>query len=1102
MKKCLTLIFLLFISIYQGEDLKYWISEYFSPQDTQIQLKHNQLITYSETVLSDSLVFTRNLDYSIDYQEGKIWPISDKIKKERQLKIDYKIIPQDFLEALYLYKIEVRDDSTYVVEKRERKATFLENNKLLINGSKTFALSFSESKDFDVNQSLYLKLSGEIASNLFVEAQLSDSNSPISVEGGSQELSSLDKVFISLFNDNFELSFGDLSHEIKNTNYINYLAQFEGLKIGLFQDKNAIYTGSFDQQNKVWAALAVSKGKNSSFRFTCLEGKQGPYYIYVNDNDQNISIIANSEKLFIDGIKAERGIDYFIDYSEGSVTFEKLVTSETEIYITFEYSDEKYSNNLYVSSSHYKITDFLNISFHAIHREDDKDNPLEDIHTPEDIQAFKVAGDSIIFVNGVYEVELGQGNYIAETNAQGETIYSYVGEEGQGNYNIYFSYMGQGQGSYSQNLPNQFEYVGSGNGDYEAVRKLNPPQRLSNYDLLIRFGLESFYLELESLLTEYDQNTFSAKDDSDNQGSISKIALNLKQDFSSWSTNNVASYEYKSNNLNAISDLENPLELSYGGAATSYDSLKSKILELTSDFQLTDYFRTRLNYKSQKIKSFYDSNLLTTDFSIYEHYYSPQVDYTYTNKSIDYSLENIDSFNYTNKTLQLSKKISFLQARFNFLKERSQENFTPNFKTAFDYQKYTYSLNTINLANINIASSYWQDHRKNLNNEEWQDISLTQTYNNNLLLSFKKSNTNVEYTLRKIDGKDDNVEDNTFNKITINSNHSLFNNGLDLNYNYKINNLEFYPKVRELQYMGEGGGAYDSLGFYQEDGDWDWLYVNSGQPQLSTELNFSFNGYLRLSSFTQTPFWRNLTADLRTIITEDSKTSEKLKLYLLNPQVLMNNNTSLYGRQNILTRYGYTSDGKKFNYSLALEWDKILDNRYQDDNRTRIKIIDNEFMLRRMSFGNLGTQLTYREEDDSRYQQITKEYSSTLKYQNGFLKNYLYNGNLKIKLENGETRNELNDYEIWLAGLNNIITANLARKYTLQLNNDFIYTWDKSQTDFIFLPEKRPGFSLKWNISAKYNYNQYITLNLSYFGNKYPQNPMENNLNIEIKAEF
>ena len=1085
----------------EGQESNSWFTEYASFQNSEVTLAHPKLIRFSENITADSLIFKRDIDYDIDYQKGLITPLSQQIKEEQQVKIEYKIIPSDFLEPLFLYRIQMNPDSTYTVKKRENRQVFLENSKLLINGSKTFALSFSDRKDFDINQSLYLKLSGEIAANLFVEAQLSDSNSPISVEGSSRELSSLDRVFISLFNDNLELSFGDLSHEITNTSYINFLAQFEGLKLGLFEDKNKIYDSNFARQDNFWGALAVSQGKNSTYSFTCIEGKQGPYYIFISDSNEFVSIIANSETVFIDGIRASRGIDYYIDYSEGSLTFERLVTSETEIYVTFEYSDEKYRNNIYLASASYKITDYFNASTHIIHREDDKNNPLEDIHTEDDINAFAEAGDSLVYANGVFEVEVGEGNYIAEVNSEGEEIYSYVGLS-EGNYNIYFSYIGEGQGSYQQNLPNQFEYVGQGNGNYEPIRKLLPPQKLSNYDIVLRFGLESIYLELETLLTQYDQNTLSSKDDSDNQGSISKASLNLNYQEEEWTTTNQLSYEYKTKHLNTFSDLESPLELSYGGGATSYDSLMSKSLKVASEWDLKEYFRLALQYKLQQFPRLLDSQLLTTNLNLKEKPFIPATQYLFTVKEIDYEIDEQESYAYENHFLELSKRISFIEGKFSLIKEKSEDKYAEDLKFGYRYNKYQYTLHTNDLKNINLSSTYWQDRRESLLSKDWNLQSTSYTSSNNLLFSFPNHNTNVEYTFREYDSKVESEEDNIFNMIKINSVHNLFNNGLDINYNYRVNNIEFYPKVRELQFIGDGEGSYDSFGVYDDQGDWDWIYVNSGDPELSTELNFGINSLVRFNRFTDAIFWKNLTADYRTLITEDSRTSDKLKLYFLNPDVIMNSETTLYGRNNTQTSYSYNSENRKFNYKLSFEWDNVLDNRYQDVNKTEIRIIDNELMLRRMEFGNSGAQFTFREEKDTRYNQLTKEYATSLKYQNTIWQNYIYNGNLKVKFEDGQPSTDIDEYQLKVASFNNIITANLAKKYLIQLNNDLIYTIRDGSSYLVSIPEKREGFSTKWKVSVKYNYNQYITVNMSYFGNKYPENEMENNLNIEIKAEF
>ncbi len=1102
MKKCLIILFLLALFLLEGKEVNYCFTEYISPQFPPINLSNTNLIHYSEKITADSLSFIRGEDYEIDYKTGIVNPLTESIKSQQQLKIEYKVIPQEFLEPLFLYKIELSADSTYIVKKRENKNLFFDNNKLLINGSKTFAISFSDKKDFDINQSLYLKLSGEIASNLYVEAQLSDSNSPISVEGSSRELSSLDRVFISLFNNNFELSFGDLTHEITNTSYINYLSQFDGLKLGLYQDKTNVYTGNFDIQNDFWGALAVSQGKNSSYKFTCIEGKQGPYYIYISDSNQYVSIIANSEIVYIDGVKVTRGIDYFIDYSEGSLTFENLVTSETEIYITFEYSDEKYRNNIYLASTNYKITDFLNIGVNVIHRGDDSSNPLEDIHTDEDLTAFAEAGDSVVYANGIYEVESGEGNYIAEINSEGELIYTYVGLGSTGNYNIYFSYVGVGEGSYYEYSPNRYEFLGAGNGDYEPIRKLTPPQSLSNYDMILRFGLESIYLELETLLSDYDRNTLSSKQDSDNQGFISQASLNFNHDNDIWESNNKLSYEKKTKHLTSFADLENPLELSYGGVATKYDSLKSQSIKIASDFDLKSYFRLSFLFKEQKFPSLLESDLLTFNFFLDEQSYIPKLGYQFTSREIDYDLEIQDSYSYTNHYFEIGKRIAFIGGKFELIKERSEDKLTEEQKFGYKYEKYNYSLSSYDLTNLHISTSYWHDNKRNLVEEVWKKQSKSQTSSSDLLLSFDNHNSNIEYTYRKVDSYQETEEDNTFNMIRINSTHSMFDNGWDFSYNYKINNLEFYPKIRELQFIGQGAGDYDSLGVYQDDGDYDWLYVNSGQPELSTELNLGANSFLRLSRFTDTFFWKNLSAEVRTLLSENSKTSEKLKLYFLNPQVLMNPETTLYGRNNTQTSLNFNSDNRKFNYKFSLEWDKVLDNRYQDVNKTKIRVIDNELMLRRLRYGNVGAQFTFREETDTRYDSQINDYTTTLKYQNNFLQNYIYNANLKLNLEEGKSSSDSDDYNLTVTSWNNILTASFANKYLIQFNNDLIYTMRDGSTYLVFLPEKREGFSTKWNISAKYSYNQFITINLSYFGNKYPDDNIENNLNIEIKAEF
>jgi len=96
---------------------------------------------------------------------------------------------------------------------------------LNITGSKTFSISVANNEDFSLNQSLFLRINGELSRNLRIEAQLTDSQSPITPEGDSREISSLDQIFIRLYGKNYELAFGDLEMKFENTQFYQFFSE-------------------------------------------------------------------------------------------------------------------------------------------------------------------------------------------------------------------------------------------------------------------------------------------------------------------------------------------------------------------------------------------------------------------------------------------------------------------------------------------------------------------------------------------------------------------------------------------------------------------------------------------------------------------------------------------------------------------------------------------------------------------------------------------------------------------------------------------------------------------------------------------------------------
>lgn len=402
----------------------------------QIQLESKPVILGSEVLWTvrtgadgqpDTLRFIRGINYDLDGTRGIIVPKSFP-EGTTLLTIRYAALPVDLIADFSYF---TPDSLAQVGEgsiSPRRTRSLLDKSTLSITGSKSVTLSLSPGEGVSIDQSLYLRASGELAPNMNLEAQITDSASPITPEGDSRELSSLDQMYIRLYGDPYEVAFGDLDYKISGTQFMNIDPKFEGLRAGWLGNPS------------VAGAVAVSKAKELTVEFDGSNGSQGPYYLRTSSSSSNLQIVAGTEDVYLDGVKMERGDDYTIDYDEGSITFKinHFITSNSHIRATFQYSDENYRKSLYIAEAGDKIGNRLQINARMMVQSDDKNNPLQTSFTADDKAALKAAGDHNAYGNGVTKVPTGQGDYMLDPGGW----FVYVGPDSTGDYVLDFTEVG------------------------------------------------------------------------------------------------------------------------------------------------------------------------------------------------------------------------------------------------------------------------------------------------------------------------------------------------------------------------------------------------------------------------------------------------------------------------------------------------------------------------------------------------------------------------------------------------------------------------------------------------------------------------------------
>ena len=549
-----------------------------------IELSSNQFELDSQLINSSSIKcqIQENgmwLDRGQFQLKGNILQIDSAFQlknKDQHLIVSYRVLPFQWdskLSHLDSSQLKPAFDDNYIGFEinpyENQNNSLIEFNKLDYDGSFARGLSFGNNQSLVLNSSLNLQLAGDIGDDIKLLAAISDNNIPLQPAGNTQQIQEFDKIFIQLTKGDNQLLAGDYDLVRPNTYFINYFKKLKGVD---FRNTTLL---NKERQIKTQVSSAVTKGKFARITLAQEEGNQGPYRLIGIEGERFIIVLANSERVYIDGQLLTRGRDhdYTIDYDRAELIFTNkiLINKDSRIIVEYEYRDQNYLRSTTALQTSYESKK-LSVRFN-IYNEQDSKTSLGDLDlTAEDRFILDDSGDNLNSASRS-SVQLLEGGFdpnriMYELNDTLSTqVLKFSTDEERALYVATFNNVGDGLGSYALISPTPangrvFEFVGFGLGNFEPESRLIAPNRQQMISLGADYKLSNnTSLTSEISMSNFDNNRFSERDDDDNQGMA--VFSNLKQNISlgkkasSWKLESNLSYEYVQDQFNIIKPYRN-----------------------------------------------------------------------------------------------------------------------------------------------------------------------------------------------------------------------------------------------------------------------------------------------------------------------------------------------------------------------------------------------------------------------------------------------------------------------------------------------------------------------------------------------------------------